>query len=174
MAVRVNIDGQIVNVTDTDDPKLAKKIARRELKKRSGDYSALGETFIKGPIYGLQTGLIQGPVELASTLVDLAADTDYTSDINEFFEKHKVEKPISAAGNVSSALFQFGAPASIATKMARKSLLKPKPGKLFDQSGKYIQKPKLFKHTIAPIATADFIAATSDTPELGLLDALDP
>ena len=174
MAVKVNVDGQIVNVTDTDDPKLAKKIARRELKKRSGDYSALGETFIKGPIYGLQTGLIQGPVELASTLVDLAADTDYTSDINEFFEKHKVEKPISAAGNVSSALFQFGAPASIATKLARKSLLKPKPGKLFDQSGKYIQKPKLFKHTIAPIATADFIAATSDTPELGLFDALDP
>ena len=56
MAVRVNIDGQIVNVTDTDDPKLAKKIARRELKKRSGNYSALGETFVKGPIYGLQTG----------------------------------------------------------------------------------------------------------------------
>ena len=174
MAVRVNIDGQIVNVKDTDDPKLAKKIARRELKKRSGDYSALGETFVKGPIYGLQTGLIQGPVELTTTLFDLAAGTDYTSDVNDFFKKHKVEKPISAAGNVSSALFQFGAPASIATKVARKSLLKPKPGKLFDQSGKYVQKPKLFKHTIAPIALADMAAATSDTPELGLFKALDP
>ena len=54
MSVRVNIDGQIVNVTDTDDPKLAKKIAQRELKKRSGDYSSLGETFIKGPIHGMQ------------------------------------------------------------------------------------------------------------------------
>ena len=174
MAVRVNIDGQIVNVKDTDDPKLAKKIARRELKKRSGDYSALGETFVKGPIYGLQTGLIQGPVELTTTLFDLAAGTDYTSDVNDFFQKHKVEKPISAAGNVSSALFQFGAPASIATKIARKNLLKPKPGKLFDQSGKYVQKPKLFKHTIAPIALADMAAATSDTPELGLFKALDP
>ena len=90
MAVRVNIDGQIVNVTDTDDPKLAKKIARRELKKRSGDYSVLGETFVKGPIYGLQTGLIQGPVELTTTLFDLAAGTDYTSDVNDFFQKHKV------------------------------------------------------------------------------------
>ena len=172
MSVRVNIDGQIVNVTDTDDPKLAKKIAQRELKKRSGDYSSLGETFIKGPIHGIQTGFIQGPVELATTLYDLARGTDYTSDVTDFFKKNKVERPISTIGNVSSALFQFGGPATIATKIARKGLLKPKSKKLFDQSGKYAKKPSMIKQTIVPIAAADFAATTEDTPEIGLFNSL--
>ena len=178
MPVTVTVDGKIFTVNSTDDPEVAKKKARRELRKQSGDYSALGETFIKGPIYGLQTGLIQGPIELATTVMDIVKGTDYTSDVTDYFEKHKIEKPISTAGHVSSALFQFGSPASIATKMVRKGLLKPKSNKLFDQSSKYAKKPSFIKHTVAPIAAADFVATTADTPELGIVkgmyNAMDP
>ena len=145
MPVTVTVDGKIFTVNSTDDPEVAKKKARRALKEQSGDYSALGETFIKGPIYGLQSGLIQGPIELATTAFDLVKGTDYTSDVTNYFEKHKIEKPISTAGHISSALFQFGAPASIATKMARKGLLKPKSNKLFDQSSKYAQETIVYK-----------------------------
>jgi len=123
MPVTVKVGGQLFTVNSTDDPEVAKKKARRELKRKTGDYSVLGETFVKGPIYGLTTGLIQGPVELAATALDIAKGTDYTSDVTDYFEKHKVDRPISTAGNISSALFQFGAPASIATRMVRKSLL---------------------------------------------------
>jgi len=178
MPVTVKVGGQLFTVNSTDDPEVAKKKARRELRKKTGDFSTLGETFIKGPIYGLTTGLIQGPIELATTAYDLAKGTDYTSDVTDYFEKHKVEKPISTAGNISSALFQFGAPASIATKMARKSLLRPKSKQLFDQSSKYVKKPSFIKHTVAPVAAADFVATTADTPELGIVkgmyDKMDP
>ena len=172
MPVTVKVGGQLFTVNSTDDPEVAKKKARRELRKKTGDYSVLGETFIKGPIYGLTTGLIQGPIELAATAFDIAKGTDYTSDVTDYFEKHKIEKPISTAGHVSSALFQFGAPASIATKMVRKSLLKPKSKKLFDQSSKYAKKPSFIKHTVAPIAAADFVATTADTPELGIVKGM--
>ena len=178
MPVTVKVGGQLFTVNSTDDPEVAKKKARRELRKKTGDFSTLGETFIKGPIYGLTTGLIQGPIELATTAYDLAKGTDYTSDVTDYFEKHKVERPISTAGNISSALFQFGAPASIATKMARKSLLRPKSKQLFDQSSKYVKKPSFIKHTVAPVAAADFVATTADTPELGIVkgmyDKMDP
>jgi len=175
MAVRIVVGGQAFNIKGTDDPEVARKLAKRELRRRSGDYSALGETFLKGPLYGLQTGLIQGPVELATTIFDLVHKTDYTSDVQDFFTKHKVEKPLTTAGSVSSALFQFGAPASMATKMARKSLLKPKKrGKLFQKKEKFVEKPKFFKHTVAPIAMADFVAATAETPEFGVYKFLDP
>ena len=178
MPVTVKVGGQLFTVNSTDDPEIARKKARRELRKRTGDYSALGETFVKGPIYGITTGLIQGPVELATTAYDLVKGTDYTSDVTDYFEKVKIEKPISTAGNISSALFQFGAPASIATRMARKSLLRPKTGKLFDQRSKYVTKPTFIKHTVAPVAAADFVATTADTPELGIVkgmyDKMDP
>ena len=175
MAVRIVVGGQAFNIKGTDDPEVARKLAKRELRRRSGDYSTLGETFLKGPLYGLQTGLIQGPVELATTIFDLVHKTDYTSDVQDFFTKHKVEKPLTTAGSVSSALFQFGAPASMATKMARKSLLKPKKrGKLFQKKEKFVEKPKFFKHTVAPIAMADFVAATAETPEFGVYKFLDP
>ena len=68
MAVRIVVDGQSFNIKGTDDPDVARKLAKRELRKRSGDFSALGETFIKGPIYGLQTGLVQGPVQLVTSI----------------------------------------------------------------------------------------------------------
>tara|TARA_R100001594_G_scaffold21942_2_gene42560 strand:- start:6533 stop:10603 length:4071 start_codon:yes stop_codon:yes gene_type:complete len=175
MAVRIVVDGQSFNIKGTDDPDVARKLAKRELRKRSGEFSALGETFIKGPIYGLQTGLVQGPVQLVTSIYDAARNTDYTSDVQDFFTKHKVEKPLSTAGSVSSALFQFGVPASMATKIFRRGLLKPKGDKkLFDQTGKYAKKPEFFRHTVAPIAMADFAAATSETPEFGIYKSLTP
>ena len=43
MAVRIVVDGQSFNIKGTDDPDVARKLAKRELRKRSGEFSALGE-----------------------------------------------------------------------------------------------------------------------------------
>lgn len=168
MAIRVNIGGQQIIVKDTDDPVLAEKIAKRELKKRTGEYSTFGELFGTGPIWGIQTGMFQGPTQTISTALDWAFGTDMTSGVEDFFTKYKVDKPISPLGQISGTIFQLAAPAGVATKLTRAKYLKKakapgrKPfGKPVDR---YVKKPERWKHTILPIGVADYAAFTADVP----------
>ena len=46
MPVTVKVGGQLFTVNSTDDPEVAEKKARRELRKKTGDISTLGETFM--------------------------------------------------------------------------------------------------------------------------------
>ena len=186
MAVDVNVDGIIITVTDTDDPVLAKRAATRYVKKQKGEYSSLGEAFIKGPIRGLQEAFLEGPTTLASTAYDAVMGTDYTSGVEKFFEKVKVEKPIGKIGQATEFLTQFGVPSHLATKAVRKRLLKKEFAvkKAALKKGEKLGKKKMFTkaptprkldfmtHTVAPVAVADFIAAGQSTPDLGLVDFL--
>ena len=144
--------GNKVVYIKTNDPEVAKRTAERYRKEQEGDFSTLGETLVQGPVRGAIEGLVEGPVEFATSLVDLAAGTDFTSEVEKSFERIKPGRPISTAGQVSELLFRFGAPAGIAQKMVKKSITKRAAKKrLFaPKEITYKTKPNWFKHTVAP------------------------
>ena len=192
MPVKVNIDGIEVTVKDTDDPVIARKAATRFVKKQKGDYSALGES-LQGVRRGSEN-IAHGITELVAMGLDAVMKTDLTDDVDKFFQKYKTPRPISKIGQTTEFLTQFGVPAHLATKAVRKNLLKKELRKKIKEStvkgkgftmrpsprgemlfGKLPDPKKLsyFKHTVAPIALADFVVAGQETPDLGVADYLD-
>ena len=190
MPVKVKVGGVEVTVEDTDDPVIAKKAATRFMKKQTGDYSSLGEAFIQGPRRGLEN-IAHGFSTTLTMASDALLKTDFTPETDKYFRKYKTARPISGIGQATEFLTQFGVPAHLATKAVKKRLLKKERQKALKEiekkgmsstslaSKKLFAKPpspkklSYWKHTVAPIAAADFVAATDDTPSFGLADYLD-
>ena len=80
--IPVLVGNEVVYVK-TNDPDVAKRTAERYRKEQEGDFSTLGETLVQGPVRGAIEGLVEGPVEFATSLVDLAAGTDFTSEVEK-------------------------------------------------------------------------------------------
>jgi len=164
--------GNKVVYIKTNDPEVAKRTAERYRKEQEGDFSTLGETLVQGPVRGAIEGLVEGPIEFATSLVDLTAGTDFTSEVEKSFERIKPDKPVSTAGQVSELLFRFGAPAGVAQKMVKKAITKKATKKrLFaPKEAVYKTKPSWLKHTVAPTFAADYLATGQDVPTFGIFD----
>ena len=142
-------DGRSVDV-NTDDVEYAKQRARRYMEENpikadieitvpreapaapkaptpepedEGLFQEIGEGILSG-----STKAVQGVVETGTLLYDLAADTDYTSDVTNAFEGFRQDlglDPTGIAGKAAEIITQFVVPGGLAAKAVTKGISVP-------------------------------------------------